>query len=55
MLLVNKIAVVAASLLFLLGIFAFAGDFDPSYAGIFGPAADAATTHCSGRPSSVLH
>jgi purine-cytosine permease-like protein len=43
MLLVNKIAVVAASLLFLLGIFAFAGAFDPSYAGIFGPAADAAS------------
>ncbi|GAB2481643.1 cytosine permease [Streptosporangium sandarakinum] len=35
MLLVNKIAVAAASLLFVLGAFAFAGDFDPSYAGAF--------------------
>ncbi|WP_312180495.1 cytosine permease [Arthrobacter sp.] len=43
MLWVNKIAVVAASALFLLGIFAFAGAFDPSYAGIFGPGADAET------------
>ncbi|MDF3935933.1 purine-cytosine permease family protein [Pseudomonas citronellolis] len=33
MLLVNKIAVWAASLLFLLGVFAFAGPFDASYAG----------------------
>lgn len=33
MLMVNKIAVWAASLLFLLGIFAFAGPFDASYAG----------------------
>ncbi|MEU4548122.1 purine-cytosine permease family protein [Nonomuraea dietziae] len=33
MLFVNKIAVLAASLLFVLGVFAFAGDFDPSYAG----------------------
>lgn len=33
MLLVNKIAVAAASLLFLLGLFAFAGDFDPAYPG----------------------
>ncbi|MEW9555205.1 cytosine permease [Nonomuraea sp. NPDC050783] len=33
MLLVNKIAVAAASLLFVLGILAFAGDFDPSYPG----------------------
>lgn len=33
MLFVNKIAVAAASLLFVLGVFAFAGDFDPSYAG----------------------
>ncbi|MEV4555219.1 purine-cytosine permease family protein [Nonomuraea wenchangensis] len=33
MLFVNKIAVAAASLLFVLGIFAFAGDFDPSYPG----------------------
>ena len=43
MLLVNKIAVVAATVLFLLGIFAFGGTFDPGYAGIFGPDADAAT------------
>lgn len=43
MLLVNKVAVVAASALFLLGIVAFAGSFDPSYAGIFGNGADAAT------------
>lgn len=43
MLLVNKVAVVAATLLFALGVFAFAGDFDPSYAGIYGPGADAAT------------
>jgi len=41
MLLVNKIAVVAATLLFLLGVFAFAGDFDPTYAGTFGADADA--------------
>ncbi|CDF85325.1 purine-cytosine permease-like transporter [Pseudomonas knackmussii B13] len=33
MLLVNKIAVWAASLLFLLGVFAFAGPFDANYAG----------------------
>jgi purine-cytosine permease-like protein len=44
MLLVNKVAVVAASALFVLGIFAFAGTFDATYAGIFGPGADAATT-----------
>jgi purine-cytosine permease-like protein len=43
MLLVNKVAVIAATVLFLLGIVAFAGTFDPSYAGIFGPGADAAT------------
>ncbi|WP_275571798.1 purine-cytosine permease family protein [Mycolicibacterium vanbaalenii] len=43
MLLVNKVAVVAATVLFLLGIFAFGGTFDPGYAGIFGPDADAAT------------
>lgn len=43
MLLVNKIAVLAATVLFLLGIFAFAGTFDPGYAGIYGPDADAAT------------
>ncbi len=43
MLLVNKIAVVAATVLFLLGIVAFGGAFDPGYAGIFGPGADAAT------------
>ncbi|MGA5703776.1 purine-cytosine permease family protein [Peterkaempfera bronchialis] len=40
MLLVNKIAVAAASLLFVLGAFAFAGDFDPSYAGTFASTAD---------------
>ncbi|MFJ5987365.1 purine-cytosine permease family protein [Lentzea sp. NPDC092896] len=34
MLFVNKIAVVSATLLFLLGAVAFAGDFDPSYAGM---------------------
>src|SRR5690348_8946367 len=44
MLFVNKIAVAAATVLFGLGIFAFAGDFDPSYAGIFTPHADAATS-----------
>ncbi|MFG2826857.1 purine-cytosine permease family protein [Streptomyces sp. NPDC048434] len=33
MLFINKIAVTAATALFLLGAFAFAGDFDPSYAG----------------------
>ncbi len=33
MLLVNRIAVWAASLLFLLGLFAFAGPFDAAYAG----------------------
>ncbi|MDH4562524.1 cytosine permease [Pseudomonas sp. BN411] len=33
MLLVNKVAVWAASVMFLLGIFAFAGPFDASYAG----------------------
>jgi purine-cytosine permease-like protein len=42
MLWVNKIAVVAASLLFLLGILAFAGTFDPSYAGTLGQGTDAA-------------
>ncbi|WP_084961305.1 purine-cytosine permease family protein [Thermoactinospora rubra] len=36
MLFVNKIAVAAASLLFVLGLFAFAGDFDPGYAGTLG-------------------
>ncbi|MFD4673567.1 purine-cytosine permease family protein [Lentzea sp. NPDC058450] len=34
MLFVNKIAVVSATLLFVLGAIAFAGDFDPSYAGM---------------------
>ncbi|WP_216591245.1 purine-cytosine permease family protein [Streptomyces brasiliscabiei] len=43
MLFVNKVAVAAASLLFLLGAIAFAGDFDPSYAGVFTESADAAT------------
>ena len=41
MLLVNKVAVVAATLLFVVGIAAFAGDFDPGYAGAFGSGADA--------------
>lgn len=40
MLLVNKIAVLAASALFVLGAFAFAGDFDPGYAGAFASTAD---------------
>jgi purine-cytosine permease-like protein len=40
MLLVNKIAVLAASALFVLGAFAFAGDFDPGYAGTFTSSAD---------------
>ncbi|MEU9094707.1 purine-cytosine permease family protein [Streptomyces sp. NPDC087901] len=40
MLLVNKIAVVAASALFVLGAFAFAGDFDAGYAGAFTSTAD---------------
>lgn len=44
MLLVNKVAVIAATALFLFGIFALGGAFDPSYAGIFVPGADAATT-----------
>ncbi|TQK79418.1 purine-cytosine permease-like protein [Streptomyces puniciscabiei] len=43
MLFVNKIAVTSATVLFLLGAFAFAGDFDPSYAGVFTASADAAT------------
>ncbi|MFJ1845102.1 MULTISPECIES: purine-cytosine permease family protein [unclassified Streptomyces] len=40
MLMVNKIAVIAASALFVLGVFAFAGDFDPGYAGAFASTAD---------------
>ncbi|MGW3652639.1 purine-cytosine permease family protein [Streptomyces sp. NPDC000878] len=43
MLFVNKIAVLSATLLFLVGAVAFAGDFDPSYAGVFTDSADAAT------------
>ncbi len=43
MLLVNKVAVTAATLLFVLGALAFAGDFDASYPGVYGPGADAAT------------
>ncbi|GAA2431611.1 purine-cytosine permease family protein [Streptomyces macrosporus] len=35
MLFVNKIAVIAASAMFVLGFFAFAGDFDPGYQGVF--------------------
>ncbi|MFI6505105.1 purine-cytosine permease family protein [Nonomuraea typhae] len=37
MLFVNKIAVAAASLLFVVGAIAFAGDFDPGYAGTLPP------------------
>ncbi|MFE2433023.1 purine-cytosine permease family protein [Streptomyces sp. NPDC059373] len=40
MLLVNKIAVAAASVLFVLGAFAFAGDFDLSYPGTFASTSD---------------
>jgi purine-cytosine permease-like protein len=36
MLAVNKVAVVAATLLYLVGAIAFAGDFDPGYAGSVG-------------------
>ncbi|WP_344604627.1 purine-cytosine permease family protein, partial [Streptomyces glaucus] len=43
MLFVNKVAVTSASVLFLLGALAFAGDFDPSYPGVFTGSADAAT------------
>ncbi|MBN3761774.1 cytosine permease [Burkholderia sp. Ac-20365] len=43
MLYVNKIAVWSASALFLLGVFAFGGAFDPNYAGQYGASADAAT------------
>ncbi|MFI9173837.1 purine-cytosine permease family protein [Streptomyces lincolnensis] len=43
MLFVNKVAVASATVLFLLGAVAFAGDFDPSYAGVFTESADAAT------------
>ncbi|MFF3378905.1 purine-cytosine permease family protein [Streptomyces sp. NPDC002680] len=43
MLFVNKIAVLSATVLFLVGAVAFAGDFDPSYAGVFTDSADAAT------------
>lgn len=42
MLLVNKVAVPTATALFLVGAFAFAGDFDPSYAGSFASTADSA-------------
>ncbi len=37
MLLVNKIAVIAATVLFVAGVIAFAGAFDPGYAGAIGP------------------
>lgn len=40
MLLVNKIAVAAATVLFVLGIVAFGGTFDPGYAGVYGAGAD---------------
>jgi purine-cytosine permease-like protein len=53
MLFVNKIAVAAASALFLLGIFAFAGDFNPSYAGVSRRRRTRPPPRCSGRPSSV--
>ena len=43
MLFVNKIAVTAATVLFVLGVIAFAGSFDPSYPGIYTDGADAAT------------
>ncbi|SNX65689.1 purine-cytosine permease-like protein [Streptomyces sp. TLI_55] len=43
MLFVNKVAVTSASVLFVVGAIAFAGDFDPSYAGVFTGSADAAT------------
>ncbi|WP_327186602.1 purine-cytosine permease family protein [Streptomyces sp. NBC_01334] len=43
MLFVNKVAVASATVLFLLGAIAFAGDFDASYAGVFTDSADAAT------------
>ncbi|RSM86254.1 nitrate reductase [Kibdelosporangium aridum] len=42
MLWVNKIAVASATLLFLVGIAAFADDFDPSYPGTFESASDTA-------------
>lgn len=42
MLLVNKIAVTSATLLFLVGFAAFAGDFDPSYPGTFTSPSDTA-------------
>ncbi|MEU1295542.1 cytosine permease [Streptomyces sp. NPDC005840] len=44
MLFVNKVAVASATVLFLLGAIAFAGDFDPSYAGVFTDSADPATS-----------
>ena len=53
MLLVNKIAVTAATLLFVLGIFAFAGDFDPSYAGVLRRRRTRRPARCSGRRSSA--
>lgn len=43
MLLVNKIAVISATALFLLGLAAFGPTFDPAYAGIFGPTAGPGT------------
>ncbi|MGJ5894965.1 purine-cytosine permease family protein [Streptomyces niveiscabiei] len=42
MLFVNKVAVPTATVLFLVGVVAFAGDFDPSYAGAFSSTSDAA-------------
>jgi purine-cytosine permease-like protein len=43
MLMVNRIAVWSASILFVLGAFAFAGSFDASYPGLYTAQADAAT------------
>jgi purine-cytosine permease-like protein len=43
MLLVNRVAVVGVTLLMLLGVIAFAGDFDAGYPGIFTADADQAT------------
>ncbi len=41
--------------LFLLGAIAFAGDFDPSYAGVFRPRPTRRRRRCSGPPSSARH
>jgi purine-cytosine permease-like protein len=44
LLLVNRVAVIGVTLLMVLGVIAFAGDFDAGYAGIFTADADAATS-----------